>query len=131
MSDLDFIADVIYGLKNEYGLPMTFGRKTSSVNLQTGVKVDTIDSFPIALAIPLAENIREQFVKSISGRREAFLQTGQRQILVDTSDIPVGKSIDPEGFVDYDGGRAEINKVENYKYGLIVTVTQVSGVSPT
>jgi hypothetical protein len=123
MSNLTFIADVIYGLKVEYGETVVIGTHHYTIDQSTGQKTDAPTSFTINMAIPMPENLRESFLRSIGLKREGYLAAGERQFLVDKSDIPVGSSIvKNNGFVTFAGKTGDIQKVEDYLYAVIVTV---------
>lgn len=123
MSNLTFISDVIYGLKVEYGEPIVVGTHVFTINQQTGQKTDTPITFVISMAIPLPENLREAFLKTVGIKKEGILEAGQTQFLIDKADIPIGtKIIKNLGFIDFAGKRGDIQKIDDYRYAAIITV---------
>lgn len=119
MSDKDFIKDVIYGLKIEYGEPVTFRKETNVVNLDTGNKTTTVDQFIINKAIPLPINLRASFLKTIGISKLSYLEPGQREILIDKSDIPATKEIKLHNRVIINGATEEIVKFDDYDFAMI------------
>lgn len=122
MSNLQFIADVIYGLKVEYGEPIVVGSHVFTIEQQTGQKTDNPITFPICMAIPLPENLREAFLKSVGIKKEGMLEAGQRQFLIDKADIPIGMSIVKGGYIQFAGKTADIQKVDDYLHAVTLIV---------
>ena len=129
MSNLLFIADVIYGLKIEYGELISVGTHNFTQDQRTGIKTDTPSNlFTISMAIPLPENLREAFLKTVGIKKEGRLQSGQREFLIDKSDIPTGMSIiEHRSFIDFAGKRSDVQKVDDYLYAMIVVVEGITG----
>lgn len=128
MGDLIFISDVIYGLKMDMGQTILVGTRTEVTNLATGQIAKTEDTFAIANAIYLPVNLRGQFLKSVGIHREAFLESGNREILIDKSDIPAGKTIpNQKGFIEINGSRGDVVSVDDYQHAMIVTVKHITG----
>lgn len=128
MSDLDFIADVIYDLKHEYGETIIVGSKTTNFDAKTGNQNATITEFTIKRAIPLPWNVRQFFARFREGRKEGFLNVGERQILIDIADIPKGATVPTiNGYIKYNGTYSDIVSVESYEYAIILAVKSVAG----
>lgn len=126
-NNLDFISENIYHLKREYGISIVVGHQTTVSNLQTGVKTITKDEFTIQLAIALPFNYRQMFAKLEQNRKQGYIQSGDRQILIDIIDIPAGKTIEENYYILRNGKRSDITKVERYDEALILTVKNIAG----
>lgn len=88
MNDKIFIRDVIYGLKHEYGEPIKIRRYSQSTNLDTGaVSREIITEVSIDKAVLLPFNIRATFAKTVGVSSLAYLEPGQREILIDNDDL--------------------------------------------
>jgi hypothetical protein len=120
MSDLDFIKDVIYGLKQEYGQQATIRHETRTVNPDTGASTSTNVDFGIPLAIPLPLNLRAAFMKTVGISRMAYLEPGQREVLIDKDDIPADKTIALHDKILFGARVEEITKVDDYEYAMIL-----------
>lgn len=128
MGNLDFISDVIYGLKMDMGQVITVGVRSSTSNLATGNTTFTEDTFTIPNAIYLPLNLRAQFLRSIGIHKEGYLESGNREILIDADDIPAGKSLlNQKGFVVINNKKADIVSVDDFQHAFIVTIKQVTG----
>lgn len=127
-NDLGFIAENIYVLKQEYGISIIVGSKSTVSNLSTGVKTTTKQEFPIKWAICLPYNYRQFFARQHQNRKEGYLETGDRQILIDISDVPAGKNL-PEinGYIIVNGVYSDITKIEKYDAAYIVFVKNIPG----
>lgn len=129
MGDLNFISDVIYGLKMDMGQTVLVGTRNETSNLETGQVVSVEDTFVIPNAIYLPVNLRGQFLKSIGIHREGYVESGNREILIDITDIPPDKTIpNRKGFVEIRGNRGDVVSIDDYQHALIVTVKQITGV---
>lgn len=85
---MDFVKDVIYGLKMEYGSPATFTKKSETVNLETGVKGGATTSKYVDRVIALPLDRRNAFLKSVGiHSKELLMNQNQQQFLVDRSDL--------------------------------------------
>lgn len=131
MTDLVFISENIYHLKREYGITITVGSRVTTSNLKTGIKSTVVDEFVIRRAIALPINWRQMYARTLDGsRKQGYVELGSRDILIDTKDVPSGKKV-PEinGYIKIDGKSTDITKTEDYKYGIIVSVKQIPGLS--
>lgn len=126
MSNLSFISDVIYGLKIEYGEPMIVGTHNWTTNQQTGVKTDSPTTYMIGMVIPLPENLRESFFKSIGAKLEGRIQKGQRIFLLDKADVQ-SPMIEGRSWIEFDSKKYDVQTVDDYIHGLIVTCQAVTG----
>jgi hypothetical protein len=120
MSDLEFIKDVIYGLKQEYGEPATVRRESRTVNPDTGAVTKTNVDFGISLAIPLPLNLRAAFMKTVGISRMGYLEPGQREVLIDKDDIPTGNKIEPHDRIIFKERIEEIIKTDDYEFAMIL-----------
>lgn len=135
MSNLIFIKETVYALKIEYGEAISINRRSVTQDQRTGQKVTTVDSFNIQMAIPLPENLREAFLKTVGIKKEGRLAKGEREFLIDKSDIPSGKVIDRQCFIKFTGPliaqnadqAADVTAIDDYLYAMIVTVVGITG----
>lgn len=130
---IQFIKDVIYHLKRDYGSPVTFGTETISVNLATGVKTLTKSEFSIRNVIVLPETFSQKFrlLLANSNRNEAGLvKSGEVQIVVDKSDLPIGKTIAPDTYAIMRNQKYIVHgSPEDYVECLIVQLNTLKGVA--
>lgn len=122
MNDLDFIADVIYGLKLEYGKTLTFKDETRQIDALTGAVTSTPQAdIIVPLAIPLPINMRAAFLKAVGINRMGYLEPGEREILIDNTDLA---GADPQSllhrYIITGSKKEEITKVEDYEFGSIL-----------
>lgn len=129
-SNLNFVGQVVYDLKVEYGEMITVGNHAWTQDQSTGIKTDTPTTFVIGMAVPMPENLRLAFLKSVGVKKEGVLEKGQRQFLIDKADIPAGQSISRTSFIDYNNKRADVGSVDDYEYALVVTTVAATG-NPT
>lgn len=125
MNDLVFISDVIYGLKQEYGVLGTIVRQTESVNLSTGVKsFNDVFRVPIPRIIFLPTSWRKLMAQKGKGGIQSF---GTQEILIDKKDIPSTVDIEEGDFINAKGMRIDIGHVDNYEYAFVVTAKTLEG----
>jgi hypothetical protein len=123
MSDLIFIKDVIYGLKQEYGELLEIRKENRFINTDTGASTTNYEKFDIPLAVPLPLNLRAAFMKTVGINRMAYLEPGQREILIDKDDIPIGMLIEIHDRAVFTSGRiAEIVKIDDYEFAMILII---------
>lgn len=128
MSDLIFIADVIYHLKREYGVAITITTVASTIpDRTTGTKVESRSSFSINQAIALPVNMRAKFLRSIERVKAGFLEHGDREFLIDKIDVPPGRIINVGDRLAFAGFESDIKQVDDYQYAYSVTVKQIAG----
>ncbi len=120
MNDLEFIKDVIYGLKQEYGQLAEIRKETRVVNPDTGVVTPTYESISIPLVIPLPINLRAAFMKTVGISRMGYLEPGQREVLIDKDDMPAGKIIEIHDRILFGTKEEEIIKTDDYEYAMIL-----------
>jgi hypothetical protein len=79
---IDFIKDVIYGLKRDYGSRITIKRETTgSVNIETGVRSVTTEQVQIEKAIRLPTRLKALRL------HESFRDQYDIDILIDKKDL--------------------------------------------
>lgn len=135
MSQLQYIKDCIYHLKQEYGCSLEIYNITNSTrNLETGVKTITKTVYKIRRGILLPRKLDNEFLR-ILGATIHFdlLKNEQRQIILDASDYPSG--YEPKINSDYilvDHIRFNILDVETYdhKLAVVFTVKKIVGEQP-
>ncbi len=129
MGDLNFISDVIYGLKIDMGQMIIVGqRSTAPFNIVTGVRPDSVTTFMIPQGIYLPINRRQQFLQTAGIHKTNHLEQGQREVLIDKADIPSGSEIKLEGgFIEINGQRGDIVRIEDYDNALIVVIKEIKG----
>lgn len=123
MNDKAFISDVIYGLKLEYGEEITVTKSNKSVNLDTGVVSSTSTTFKIQNGILLPVNLRAFFAKSVGIHKMVYLEQGEREILIDNSDIPSNQILEiHDRITPTSTSRAEeiVRKPEVLEFGTIL-----------
>jgi len=124
---IDWIADVIYGLKMEYGQPITFRKKTtSSTNYDTGQVTKTVTSKYIENAVPLPLNLRKAFLKTVGINKVAEVASGEFEILVDKVDLD-GLVPEANDQVQAYGDTTTIIRTEDYSQAYILIVNRIKG----
>lgn len=122
MSYRDFIKDVIYGLKVEYGSPAGLEQKSIvSLDLDTGGKSEFVTSKYIDKVIPLPLFRRNEFLKAVGiHQNEAIITADDKQFLLDVDDLGAFV-VTPEITTLND---MVVKRIENYEYAMIVTTRQ-------
>lgn len=126
---MSWIADIVYDLKMTDGQPFFFNHDEFSFDVRTGLKAKntmTSTSFYVSKTIPLPLNVRQAFFKTINLTKEAYLQPGEAQFILDASDIPANLSVKINDYIlDSDNTRYDISgleKIQNDAYLLTVKV---------
>lgn len=128
MGNLDFISDVIYGLKMDMGQLIYAGKNSIDRDVITGERTNTQDRFAIPNAIYLPLNLRRQFLQQVGIHKVMPLEAGNREVLIDKVDIPATKTLaTTEGFLEIKGKQTPIIAIEDYEHAYIVVVKQISG----
>lgn len=124
---MSFIADVVYGLKLDYGKSVILKRDTSNFDPVLGVQT-LIRSLtqPINYAIWLPLRMRQAFYKAINMQKEALLEAGQQQLLLDASDLGAFYPEVNDYVIDPSGNRYDVVSTENiHDEAWIITVQLV------
>lgn len=123
---MSFIADVIYGLKMEYGEEAVLEYYTNqSINKDTGIQTKDIESIFVPKLIPLPVNIRRVFFLASSGHKEGILQQGEREFLIDADDLPKQLKID-DGIIFNNERYIVSRKPEIYDEACIIVAKALS-----
>lgn len=126
MNDLVFIKDNIYHLKHEYGSAAVFVKRiVGSLNFETGQQSSTEDRFNIPKVIPLPVEERQKWWRSLGVQKVGNVDYGSEEFLVDSGDIPAGKSIEQGMELQFNGRIFEIKTAENYNYAFRVIATAI------
>lgn len=127
MNDRVFIKDVLYGLKLEYGERLVITKPVNTIDLDTGGVTSTSTQFVIQNGILMPTNLRALFAKLIGINRFVYLEQGEREILIDNSDIPTGQILEiHDRVVPNSTNRTEeiVRKPEVFDYGTILVTKQ-------
>jgi hypothetical protein len=122
---MSFIADVIYGLKIEYGKRIRIGRESTTKDLNTGIVTNAPDEFTIARAIPLPYSLRQAFLKSTGIHRTGYIEKGQSEVLIDNKDVPLAKRTLIRGasyIIDPQNRKRKIVRVDDYDEAFLLVV---------
>jgi hypothetical protein len=115
----DFIKDVIYNLKMEYGEEAVVHKTSKAMNLNTGIISSTTTDLKVSKAIPLPINIRAFFARAVGISKMAYLEPGQREILIDLVDFPNGIEIHDQ--VQFGTNPPEeIQRIDKYPFAAIL-----------
>jgi hypothetical protein len=119
-----WIKDVIYGLKREFGRPITLTwLNAPTMNYATGVKTQNPVSITLSRAIPLPRNQRIQFLQSIGTIKVSPLDIGEREILIDKSDVPANSlPMDTLNEVTHDDKKSIVKSVDSYPEAYLLIV---------
>ena len=127
--NLRFIRNILYRLKRDYGSSVDiYYEQSDSVNLQTGQRLVSIQSWHVNRAIPLPRKVEQKSILA-TALEELFsrggnVTLGDRQIIIDRSDLPRGFVIGLENwYIVYEGRRYQILSSENYEHDLAYIVT--------
>ncbi len=128
MGSLNFISDVIYGLKMDMGQLIYAGINNVSKDLVTGDRTNTQTRVAIPNAIWLPLNLRKQFLQSIGIHKTTPLEAGTREVLIDRTDIPTNLTLKNQtGYLEIKGIKTDIIAIEDYEHAYIVIVKQITG----
>lgn len=126
MSQLDFIQDVIYNLKHEYGSFATF-RKLAPVGYdpKTGEQSFTETSFSISKIIPLPTEERQKWWRQLGVQQVGNIDYADVEFLVDSRDIPSGFTLEPNLQMIFNGKLFVLKTAENYTHAFRIIATAV------
>jgi len=128
MGNLNFIKDVIYGLKRDMGQTIYAGINTVTTNVATGARTNVQTRLAIPNAIWLPLNLRRQFLQQVGIHKVAALEAGNREVLIDKKDIPSSLTLKNQtGYLEINGKKTDIVAIEDYTHALIVVVKQIDG----
>ncbi len=136
MTNVLFIRDLIYRLKQDYGQCMDLYVPTSSFqDYGTGQQIVSRRKVRISKVILLTEILQRRFVHDVAfltaGRNFAYgglFEEGMRTIIVAGTDIPKGVKINDSTFFTYLHVRYDVVKVEELEHrcGFIISMKQLN-----
>jgi hypothetical protein len=94
------IRNTIYALKKDYGKPATLYTESFTVDISTGLKNRSVTDYQVKKAILLPTDWKRKFAYDLSFVAAnknftygGFFDTGDKLVLIDVIDIPVGLEI--------------------------------------
>ena len=113
------ITVILYRLKRQYGLPVTYYQVTNSTdNVETGEISRTYNSFNIRRAPVLPDNLDRSFVYDLTFIAAnnnfvegAFFDRHIRTLIIDAKDLPTGFEPNMNDHVEFDDVRYELKKI--------------------
>lgn len=137
MNQLIFIRELLYELKRDYGVPVEFFRdRSSSTNLQTGLKVVDKYNFIIQKVIKINSNaIRDAIYNAAFTQADrnftygaTFDKTTER-LIVDSRDIVNNFMFELEDYATIGNNRYIVKSIESLRSnaGYILTVNSIEG----
>lgn len=132
MNQLEFIRDVIYNLKHEYGSFAMF-RKLVPVAFdpKTGQQSFTEYNFNISRIIPLPVEERQRWWRQLGVLKVGNIEYGDEEFLIDSRDVPSGFTIEAGMQMFFNSRRFQIKTVENYTHAFRVVGTVVTNTQKT
>lgn len=124
---MNFIEDVIYGLKVEYGKPITaVNVSKDGINYETGKQDTSESSLMIPLMIELPISLRQAFLKSVGIHKIGYLESGEQEFLIDANDLIDDFEITNESYLLTETRRLKVKSIEKYE-GLLIVVAKGYG----
>ena len=113
------ITVILYRLKRQYGLPVTYYQFTSQTqNVETGETSRSYNSFNIRRAPVLPDNLDRSFVYDLTfiAANNNFVEGGFfdrsiRTLIIDGKDLPTGFEPSMDDHVEFDDVRYELKKI--------------------
>lgn len=140
MTNVLFIRDLIYRLKQDYGQRMDLYVPCKSViDFTTGKQTVSKRKYCFPKVVLLSEILQRRFVRDVAalaaGRNFAYgglFDEGKRTIIVSGDDIPKGVRMDSSCYFVYNHIRYDIVKVEELEHrcGFIIDMSQVNKSDP-
>lgn len=133
MSSLRFVADTLYELKINYGVPITLVRiKNPQVDFRTGAVTDTRTEYRIRKAICLDSNLMKAVLNSIitqDSRFSAAVDIDKKSLIVDRYDLPRDLTISLQDQFLLNGRLYSVNSIFSidYRRGYLITLIGVLG----
>lgn len=131
---LDFISDVIYGLKIDQGESISIKiMAETSIDQATGVRSRTITSYDVAMALVLPDNQRLNFIRSFSGKsqkKEGAIEIQGRHFLIDKDDLPDIVITDTNTFILFNAKYYKVLAVEDYEKAWDLTAVAIPSLAP-
>ena len=130
MNSLEFIANVIYQLKREYGGAVSIQRRTANtLNLETGKKTQTKDAIHVPLAIVLPTRLIRKFdydLTYIASNKSftygGFYDADFREFIFDAKDLPAGFAFNLDDALIYKHVRWELKELSAFEDNTAFTI---------
>lgn len=136
MTNVLFIRDTLYRLKQDYGQRMDlYVPNKSDVDYNKGTQSVTRKYYSISKVILLPEILqRRQFHEvglAAAGRQFAFgglMDDGERTIILDSRDIPKGVKLNSTCYMIYEHVRYDLGKIEELEHrcGFIMSMNRIN-----
>lgn len=127
MNSLSYIRQLLYTLKQRYGAVATIDRiLKSDINIETGVKADTLQTFTIrrAIILPFAF-ARQILIEAGVVNHKTFYDSRERKIIIDKKDLKELKQDDKIKFQNKNYEIVNIDQIfEEYSY--LATIKEVN-----
>lgn len=128
MSDLAFIRENIYHLKQEYGENLSLSNvSVVSQDILTGVKTTSSAALTIKRAIRLPNRIAYSFLKAVGNFQGMAAVRGLFQILIDKDDLGSFEVSPDKTLVLLGGQKYVASVIDDFPYAIILTVKGVQG----
>lgn len=125
---MNFISDIIYGLKVDMGEQISVTQSTSAViNYQTGAKAVTTSSFTIQMAIVLPKNQAVQFLRSVGIQVSGTVKSDEQVILLDKTDVPTPIQIGD--VISVQSKSRTVLRIEDYPGAMILVIKELNASS--
>lgn len=125
---MNFIDDIIYGLKVDMGEQISVTQSTSAViNYQTGEKAITTSSFTIQMAIVLPKNQAVQFLRSVGIQVSGTVKSDEQVILLDKTDVPTPIQIGD--VISVQSKSRTVLRIEDYPGAMILVIKELNASS--
>ncbi len=135
MTNILFIRDTLYKLKQDYGYRMDlYVPDKSTVNYETGKQTGSKRRYAINKVILLPEILTRRLVQEAAflagGRNFAFgglFDEGKRTVILDGRDIPKGVRLDQTCYMVYQHVRYDLDKIDELEHrcGFVMTMNKV------
>lgn len=133
-AQLQHIRRHLYKLKRRWGSPVDIYFESSDVNdLETGKRVVTAQKWSVSRGVPLPRKVTQNSLLSIALKelftRGAVTETGDRQVLLDRTDLPSDFQLGTENwYFIIDGIRYQVLSHEDYEgFAYIVALKSTTG----
>jgi hypothetical protein len=136
----DFITKSLYRLKKNFGQKASIQwRNTNALNLETGKKTVTFDGITINRAIVLPNKMHRDFQYDLAFIGEnknftygAYYNTSERNVIVDTKDLPADFIITLEHWFVINDRRWDVKSAEEFEHkkAWFLNLKEVQGSEP-
>lgn len=133
-AQLQHIRRHLYSLKRKFGSPVDIYFESSDTNdLETGKRVVTAQKWSIKRAVPLPRKVSQHTLLSIALKelftRGAITEMGDRQVLIDRTDLPSDFQLGTENwYFIVDGIRYQVLSHQDYEaFAYIVDLKSTTG----